>query len=60
LTIANTNSANDFFENHGLKSEGHTDITFAKVPGAQKVDTNDEKDNNRDVDRQVVELTPND
>ena len=56
LTIANTNSAKGPSEKDNLNEEGHVTVTFTKVPGTQKIDTDDENGHNGDVDGQVIDL----
>ena len=56
LTIANTNSAKGPSEKDNLNEEGHVTVTFTKVPGTQKINTDDENGHNGDVDGQVIEL----
>jgi hypothetical protein len=58
--MANTNSAKNYGQKGDLKAEGHPALTFAEIPGAQEVDTNHEKDHNRDVDGKVIELISDD
>jgi len=54
--MANTNSAKVSGEKGDTKAERHAALTFTEVPGTQEVDTNHEKDHDRDVDGQVLDL----